>query len=165
MTGPGYSIGGYITRSNMNPPLSNLDIQVDPYWMLLGDTADDASTAGSPGVEIGLTTHKKVYASSPYVAGSQLVLATPDNSPLSLRLICDGGGDINQAMDDAGVICQAVSQQLTYQVVLNYDVTQLGWNCYTGDYQIAINQLWLFGYLLPVYLAMDKDPTPVFGPI
>jgi len=161
-------ISGFITRSNMPTPQANLPIQVDPYWTLLGDTQAAADMSTANGVAPALSAHKFVWANSPYVAGQQLVLATPDNSTLVLRLICDGDS-MADAQAIATEIIEAVTQQLTYQVSLTYDTGEnaatYAWNCYTADYEVAFNQLLYFGYLLPLYLTMQRDPTPVSGPV
>ncbi len=161
---PSYSISGFITRSNLASPLANLPIQVDPYWMLLGDTSEDASVSRSAGVTPALSTHKTQWADSPYVSGKQLVLATPDNSTLDLRLICDGTS-MADAQTKAAAIITAVTQQMVFEVSLTYDTAVYAWTCYLGDYQVAFNQLHFFGYLLPLYVTLPRDPTPLSGPV
>ncbi len=160
----GYTIGGHISRGNMSPPLSDLAIQVDPYWTLLGDESIDASTSSQAGLSPAISAHKKVWADSAYVAGKQMMLATPDNSMLDLRLAIDG-----DSMADAETkltpIIEAVTLQMTFQVILTFDTAIYGWNCYTADYEVAWNQLHYFAYLVPLYLTMDRDPTPVSGPV
>jgi hypothetical protein len=164
MSGPGYSISGFITRSNLASPLSPLAIQADPYWTLLGDTSDDATISESPGVAPGLSALKQVWADSSYVAGQQLVLSVPDNSTLDLRLICDGDS-MADAQTKAAEIIVAITQQLVFEVSLTFDTATYAWNCYTGVYEVAFNQLHYFGYLLPLYVSLTRDPTPVSGPI
>ncbi len=164
MSGPGYSISGFISRGNMSPPLSNLAIQADPYWGLLGDTSEDASTSSQAGFAPAISQHKRVWADSAYVAGQQMVLATPDNSTLDLRLICDGTS-LADAQTKAGLIIAAITQQMTFEVSLTFDTATYAWNCYLGDYEIAFNQVHFFGYLLPLYVSMPRDPTPVSGPV
>lgn len=160
----GYTIGGYITRTNMSPALSNLDIQADPYWTLLGDTSDDSTISTSPGVNPALSVHKKVWADSAYVAGRQLMLATPDNSTLDLRLLVDGVS-MADVQTKLATIIEAVTRQITFQVILQFDSAYYGWSCYTADYQVGFAQVHYFGLLAPLYLMMDRDPTPVQGPI
>lgn len=165
MSGPvGYPISGFITRANLAVPLADLPIQADPFWTLLGDTSADASSSTSAGVEPGISVHKTTWADSKYVAGQQLVLATPDLSNLNLRLICDGDSMLD-AQTKAAEIIVAVTQQLNYQVSLTFDTATYAWNCFLGDYEVAFNQVHYFGYLLPIYLALPRDPTPVAGPV
>jgi hypothetical protein len=160
----GYLVGGFISRSNMSPPQDDLPIQADPYWNLLGGTSADASMTSSEGVMAGLSVHKQVWANSAYVAGQQLVLATPDNSTLDLRLLIDGDSQ-EDMQSKAATIIAAVTQQMTYEVSLTYDTAIYAWLCYTADYQVAFNQLGFFGNLLPLYITAMRDPTPLSGPV
>jgi hypothetical protein len=117
-----------------------------------------------PGVEPTQSTTKYVWASSPYVAGQQPVLATPDNAQLNLRLIIDGTSFADLETKVAPII-QAIRGQLSFQVSVSFDAWTSTWACYTGDYLVAMNQLWMFGYLCPMYLTLPRDPTPIAGPI
>lgn len=164
MSGPGYTISGTISRGNMSPPLSDLAISADPYWSLLGDDSDDASISTSAGVMPGISAHKKIWADSAYVAGKQLVLATPDNSTLDLKLLVDGTS-MSDVETKLTTIIQAVTLQLTFQVSLTFDTAVYAWTCWTADYQVGFNQVHYFGFMAPLYLSMDRDPTPISGPI
>jgi hypothetical protein len=157
------AVTGYITRSNLPSPLSDLAINVDPLWLLSGDASDDASVSRSAGYTPGPSQLKRVWADSPFVAGQQQVLATPDNSTLDLRLLIDGANETAIATS-AGLVITAVTKQQTFQV--SYTAGSVTWtrNCYTGVFQVAFNQLHLFGGRLPLYVSMPCDPTPVAGP-
>lgn len=157
-------ISGYISRANLPSPLPNLDIQVDPYWTLMGDDQEAADQSTAAGVAPAISAHKFVWADSPYVAGQQLVLATLDNSTLDLRLVVDGDS-MEDAQTKLAAIIEAVGQQATYVVSLTFDAATYAWNCYTGDWQVAFNQLHYFGYLPPLYLHLPRDATPVSGPL
>jgi hypothetical protein len=158
------AISGTITRANLPSPLGPLDILVDPYWGILGDEAEAADLSQQAGVTAAVSTQKQVWADSPYVAGKQLVLATPDNSTLDLRVLIDGSSMADLETKVATLIT-AVRQQLTFTVQVNFDAASYAWNCFTADYSVAWNQLYLFGFLLPVYLTMARDPTPLLGPV
>ena len=158
----GVAMSGYITRSALG--LANLPIFVDPYWPILGDNAEAADTSQHSGVVPTQSTTKYVWADSPFVAGKQLVLATPDNAILDLRLVIDG-----TSMADAQAklvpIIRAIRNQVTFQVSITLDTATYAWNCYAGDYLVAINQLFMFGYLVPLYITLPRDPTPALGPV
>jgi hypothetical protein len=158
------AISGTITRANLPSPLSPLSILIDPYWGTLGDDSEDASSGGSAGVTLGMSAQKMVWADSPYVAGKQLVLATPDNSTLDLRVMVNGTS-MADLQTKAITLIQAVRNQSNFTVQVNFDAASYAWNCYTADYNVAWNQLYLFGFLLPVYVSMIRDPTPVLGPV
>lgn len=164
------TVTGYITRSNLPSPLANLTITVDPLWLLPGDASQDASISMSPGVQAAQSVVRYTWAQSPFVAGSQLVHAVQDNSSLDLRLICDGGGNLADAQSYASEVITAVTGQQTFQVSLTWDsglpdtVTNT-WNCYMGTYLAAFNQLYTFGYTLPLYISCPRDPTPAAGGI
>lgn len=163
-----FTQSGFITRSNLPTPLPNLAILVDPYWPLLGDDQAAADMSSAPGIIPTQSTLKTVWADSPYVAGKQLVLATPDNATLDLRLAIDGDSMLD-AKNKIAPIIQAIRQQLTFEVSITFnsgdgDATY-AWNCYTGDYLVAFNQLHYFGYLVPMYLTLPRAPIPVAGPI
>lgn len=155
---------GYITRSNLNPAQGHLGILVDPYYPLLGDTSDAADSSSEAGVAPAQSALKTVWASSPYVAGQQLVLATPDNSTLTLRLLVRGADMIDMS-DALRSIIQAIRTQLTFNVVVEYQTAVFAWKCYTGDYLVAINQLFYFGNLAPLYVSLPRTPYPLSGPI
>jgi hypothetical protein len=158
------AVSGFITRANLATPLDPLPILVDPYNMILGDDADAADMSMQAGVMPGQSATKYVTADSPYVAGQQVVLATPDNTTLDLRLIIDGDS-FADLMPLVAPIIQAVRDQLSFQVSVSFDGWTSTWACYSGDYLVALNQLFLFGYLCPMYLTMPRDPTPIAGPI
>jgi hypothetical protein len=158
------AVSGYITRANLSPPQGPLAIFVDPYWPLMGDDSDSADSSSNAGITPGISTLKTVWADSPYVAGKQLVLATPDNSTLDLRLIIDGTSMLD-AQNKIRPIVEAIRKQLSFEVSLTMDAATYTWNCWTGDYQIAFNQLHLFGYLVPLYLTLPRAPIPVAGPV
>ena len=158
------AVSGFITRSNLPTPLPDLPILVDPYWPLLGDDADSADMSQQAGVTPTQSATKYVWADSPYVAGQQLVLATPDNAVLDLRLIIDGDSMIDMQTKIAPIIA-AIRNQLSFTVSVSFDAATYAWNCWSGDYLVAINQLWFFGYLCPMYLTLPRDPTPVSGPV
>jgi hypothetical protein len=165
MSGPNdVAIAGEITRANLSPPLSPLPILVDPYWPLLGDDSDAADEASHSGVTPTISALKTVWADSPYVAGKQLVLATPDNATLDLRLIIDGTSMADMQAKIAPIIA-AIRGQLSFQVTISFDAAVYTWNCWTGDYQVAMNQLWMFGYLCPLYLTLPRSPIPIAGPV
>lgn len=111
-----------------------------------------------------LTVHKNVWANSPYVAGQQLVLNTPDNSTLVLRCIVVGESEADMQAK-VGTLVQAVTQQMAYQISLTFDAATYAWNCYTADVQVAFNQFFMFAFIAPVYITCPRDPTPVSGPI
>jgi hypothetical protein len=158
------TVSGHITRANLPSPLANLAIEVDPYWLLPGGGTDDATINMSAGLEPSISALKYVWADSPFVAGQQLVLATPDNAQLTLRMVCDGTS-LADAQTKAAAIITAIRQQMTFTVSLTFDAATYAWNCYTGDYQVAFNQLHIFGYCLPLYVTLPRDPTPVSGPV
>jgi hypothetical protein len=161
----GYSISGYITRANMpGGALPNLPIFVDPYWPILGDNSEAADTAMHAGMTPTQSVTKSVWADSPYVAGKQLVLATPDNAMLDLRLVIDGTSMLD-AQNKIGPIRDAIKKQINFTVSMTLDTATYAWSCYTGDYLVAFNQLHLFGYLVPMYVTMPRDPTPLLGPV
>lgn len=164
MSGPGYTVGGYITRSNMSPAQANLDIQADPYWTLLGDTSADASISTSAGVQPAMSAHKRTWADSAYVAGKQMTLATPDNSVLDVKLLVDGTS-MEDLSTKLSTIIAAVTQQMTFQIVFLFDTAYYGWNCYTADYQVGFNQVHYLGLLAPLYISAERDPTPIYGPV
>jgi hypothetical protein len=168
MSGPGPTtdvyMAGYITRANLSPPQGPLDIFIDPYWPLLGDDADAADTSMHAGVTPAISALKTVWADSPYVAGKQLVLATPDNSTLDLRLIIDGDSMADMQAKIAPIV-EAIRNQLSFQVSVTFDDAIYTWQCWTGDYEVAMNQLWMFGYLCPLYLTLPRSPIPIAGPI
>jgi hypothetical protein len=156
------AVSGFITRANLPTPLPDLPILVDPYWPLLGDDAGSADMSQQAGITPTQSATKYVWADSPYVAGQQLVLATPDNAVLDLRLIIDGDS-MADAQAKIGPIVTAIRNQLSFTVSVSFDAATYAWNCWSGDYLIAMNQLFMFGYLVPLYLT--RDPTPVSGPI
>jgi hypothetical protein len=157
-------MSGFITRANLPTPLPDLEILVDPYWPILGDDAAAADMSMQAGIMPGQSATKYVWADSPYVAGQQLVLATPDISTLDLRLVIDGDSMLD-AQTKIGPIITAIRQQLSYTVSVTFDAATYAWNCWSGDYEIAMNQLFMFGYLVPLYLTLPRDPTPVSGPV
>ena len=158
------AMSGYITRANLPTPLPNLKIFVDPYWPILGDNAEAADMSQHAGVTPTQSTLKTVWADSPYVAGKQLVLATPDNAMLDLRLVIDGTS-MADAQTKIAPIVTAIRDQLSFTVSVSFDAATYAWNCYTGDYLVAMNQLFMFGYLVPLYLTLPRDPTPAAGPV
>jgi hypothetical protein len=161
----GYTISGSITRQNMpGGAQPDLPIFVDPYPMILGDTSEAADTSAHAGVTPTQSTLKTVWADSPYVEGKQLVLATPDNATLDLRLVIDGTS-MADAQSKIGPIVNAIRQQLTYTVTMTIDTATYAWYCWTGDYLVAFNQLHLFGYLVPLYLTLPRNPRPALGPV
>jgi hypothetical protein len=164
MSEPFVVMSGFITRSNLATPLPDLPIFVDPYWPIMGDDADAADMSMQSGIMPGQSATKYVWADSPYVAGQQLVLATPDISTLDLRLVIDGDSMLD-AQNKIAPIIQAVRNQLSFTVSVTFDEATYAWNCWNGDYLVAINQLWMFGYLVPMYLTLPRDPTPVSGPV
>ena len=157
------SASGYITRSNLPSPLGNLAIVADPLWLLTGDTSSDASVTTGAGVALGQSAMKYVWADSPFVRGKQLVNAVPDNSTLDLRIACDGHGSLASALTLAASIVTAITQQMTFQVSITGDTATTTWNCYPGTYLPAFNQMYWFGYELPLYVSLPRDPTPVAG--
>jgi hypothetical protein len=158
-------MSGYITRTNMpGGALPNLDILVDPYWPILGDSSEAADASTHAGIMPGQSAMKQVWADSPYVKGKQLVLSTPDNAPLDLRLVIDGSS-MADAQTKIAPIVAAITEQLIYTVSVSFDAATYAWNCYTGTYLIAMNQLFMFGYLVPLYIAAQRDPTPATGPV
>jgi hypothetical protein len=159
------SISGTISRANLSTPLSPLDILVDPYWGILGDDQVSAENSTAAGVNPTVSSLKTVWADSPYVAGKQLVLATPDNAILDLRLIIDGDGTQLGMQEAIAPIVTAIREQLSFQVSITFDAATYTWNCWTGDYLVAMNQLWVFGYLVPMYLTLPRAPIPVVGPV
>jgi hypothetical protein len=159
------ALAGYISRANLPTPLANLPILVDPYNMILGDQSEAADASMKPGIEPTQSVTKYITASSPYVPGSQVVLATPDNATLNLRLIIDGGGSFAGLEAQVAPIIQAIRGQLSFQVSVSFDAWVSTWACYSGDYLVAMNQLWMFGYLCPMYLTLPRDPIPIAGPI
>jgi hypothetical protein len=158
------AVSGFITRANLPTPLDDLPILVDPYNMIMGDDADSADMSQQAGITAGQSATKYVWADSPYVAGQQLVLATPDNSTLDLRLVIDGDSMLD-AQEKIAPIVAAIRNQLSFTVSVSFDAATYAWNVYSGDYLIAMNQLFMFGYLVPLYITMPRDPTPVSGPI
>ena len=158
------ALSGFISRANLPTPLPDLPIQVDPYWAILGDQSEAADASMKPGIEPTQSVTKYITASSPYVAGSQVVLATPDNAMLNLRLIIDGTSFADLEAKVTPII-QAIRGQLSFQVSVSFDAWVSTWAVYTGDYLLAMNQLFLFGYLAPLYLTLPRDPTPLAGPI
>jgi hypothetical protein len=158
------AISGFISRSNLATPLDDLPILVDPYWGIMGDDADAADMSMQAGVMPGQSATKYVWADSPYVAGQQLVLATPDITTLDLRVMIDGDSMLD-AQTKIVPIVQAIRDQLSYTVSVTFDEAVYTWSCWSGDYLIAMNQLFLFGYLVPMYLTLPRDPTPAMGPI
>jgi hypothetical protein len=155
---------GYITRSNLPSPQGNLTIFIDPYWALVGDDQDAADSSVRNGIEPAQSALKMVWADSPFVAGKIPVLATPDNSTLNLRLIIDGTS-MADAQSKIAPIIQAIRGQLSYQVSVTLDSATYTWLCYTGDYTVAFNQMHTFGYLVPMYLSLPRNPVPVAGPV
>lgn len=158
------TLQGYISRANLNPPLGHLGILITPYWPLLGDTQDAADMSSAAGIAPGQSALKTVWASSPYVAGQQLVLATPDNSTLDMRLVVRGDSMVD-AQDQLRPIIQAIRTQLTYNVSVTFQSATYTWACYTGTYLIAFNQLHFFGYLVPLYVTLPRTPYPISGPV
>jgi hypothetical protein len=158
------ALAGYISRANLPTPLANLPILVDPYNMILGDQSEAADASMKPGIEPTQSVTKYITASSPYVPGSQVVLATPDNATLNLRLIIDGTSFADLEANVTPII-QAIRGQLSFQVSVSFDAWVSTWACYCGDYLVALNQIFLFGYLCPMYLTLPRDPTPIAGPI
>lgn len=158
------AVSGFITRGNLPTPLPDLPILVDPYNMLLGDDSAAADMSQQAGIDPGVSVLKQVWADSPYVAGKQLVLATPDLATLALRLVIDGT-DMLDAQTKIKPIVDAIRNQLSFTVSVSFDAATYAWNCWTGDYEIAMNQLFMFGYLVPLYLNLPRDPTPAAGPV
>lgn len=155
---------GTITRSNLATPLADLGILVDPYWPLVGDDSEAADASMKAGLEVSQSAHKYVWANSPFVAGQLPVLATPDNSTLNLRLVIDGES-FADAQSKIAPIVVAITQQIEYTVSVTFDDAPYSWTCYTGDYEVAFNQLHYYGYLVPMYLTLPRAPIPVAGPI
>ena len=155
---------GYITRSNLASPLTPIDIFVDPYWAIMGDDQPAADMSMMAGVAPAQSALKSVWADSPYVAGKQLVLATPDNSTLDLRIIIDADS-MTDAQAKLGPIIQAVRDQISYTVSLSLTGATYTWSCYSGTYLVAFNQLFLFGYYVPLYLSLPRAPVATAGPI
>lgn len=165
MSNPGtYAISGYITRANLVTPQPPLDILVDPYWPLLGDDEAAADFSMEPGIAPQQSAQKQVWANSPYVAGQQLVLAVPDNAVLDLRLIVHGD-NMTQVETYLSHLIQAIRTQMAYTISVTIQTATFTWACFTGTYLVAFNQLFFFGYLLPVYLTCQRTPIPVAGPI
>ncbi len=161
---PTFAISGHITRLNLTPSQTPLPILVDPYWPLLGDDEDAADMSMEAGINPAQSKLKAVWANSPYVAGQQLVLAVPDNSKLALRLVVDGA-DMVSVQSSVASIIQAIRTQIAFQVSITLQTATYTWNCYTGTYLVSFNQLFYFGYLLPIYLTIPRTPIPVSGPV
>lgn len=157
-------ISGSITRSNLATPLAPLAIQISPFFVLTGDASLDASSASSNGVILGVSAFKYIWADSSYVAGKTLVLATPDNSTLDLKLVVSGTSQADAQTRVAEVIV-AITQQLAFQVALTFDDATWAWNCYSGIYEIAFNEMMFFANKIPLHVSMPRDPTPVSGPV
>jgi hypothetical protein len=157
-------VSGYITRSNLPSPLSNLAIVVDPYPLLPGDQSGDASSTSGAGLELGPSAQKTTWADSPFVNGKQLVSSVDDNSTLSLRILIDGTS-MADLQTKLGTLVTAIRQQMTFQVSVTLDAATYTWNCYRGDYSAGFNEMHLLSGRLPVYLTMPRDPTPVAGPV
>lgn len=153
-------VSGYITQSNLTTPLPNLEIQQTPYWVLGGDPSDRADTSTQNGFVPGLSVHKRVWADSPYVQGQQLVLATPDNSTLILRMLVSGVSQLDMQNNLLALIT-AITEQLVFQVSLTFDSASYLYTVYTGDHEEASGgQLAQFGTNIgvPVYLTLPRDP-------
>jgi len=159
-----YAISGYITRTNLSPAQGHLDILVDPFWPLLGDTESAADMSMMPGIAPQQSKLKAVWANSPYVAGQQLVMAVPDNSTLDLRLIVHGESMV-EVQTYLKELIQAIRTQMAYTVSVTMQTATYAWNCYVGTYLVAFNQLFYFGYLLPLYVKLPRTPIPAAGPI
>lgn len=157
-------ISGSITRSNLATPLSPLAIQISPFFVLTGDASLDASSGSGNGVIPAISVFKYIWADSAYVAGKQLVLATPDNSTLDLKLLVSGTSQ-GDAQTQVGDVIVAISQQLAFQVSLTFDDATWAWNCYSGTYEIAFNEMMFFANKIPLHVSMPRDPTPVSGPV
>ncbi len=157
------SVNGYITRANLVPAQANLPILASPYWTLLGDEASAADQSSSSGIDAAISAHKYIWADSPYVAGQLPVLATPDNSTLALRILCNGPS-LDVAQTQAAAVIQAITGQLSYIVSITLGAATWAWECYTGNYQVAFNQLYYFGSYLPLYVFLPRNPVPVSGP-
>jgi hypothetical protein len=165
MAGPSIAMSGFITRDNLiTGALPALEILVDPYWPIMGDTAEAADVSMHAGVVPAQSATKYVWADSPYVRGKQLVLATPDNSTLDLRLVIDGTSMLDMQAKIAPIIT-AIRDQTAFVVAIAFDGASYAWSCYTGDYLVAMNQLFMFGYLCPLYVTLPRDPTPFVGPV
>jgi hypothetical protein len=158
------AVSGFITQGNLPTPLPDLPILVDPYNMILGDDAQAADMSQQAGITPAQSALKTVWADSPYVSGKQLVLATPDITTLDLRLVIDGDSMLD-AQTKIAPIVNAIRNQLSFTVSVSFDAATYAWNCWTGDYLVAMNQLFMFGYLVPMYLTLPRDPTPAAGPI
>jgi hypothetical protein len=152
-------VAGSITRSNLPTPLSPLVLQANPYWVLMGDADDKADVSTQNGFVPGLSAHKQTWADSPYVSGKQLVLSTPDNSTLVLRMLVEDTSQLAMQNDIVALVT-AVSEQLVYEVNLTFDSASYTYVCYSGDYQMALGgQLSQFAFWCPLYLILPRDPA------
>jgi hypothetical protein len=168
------TISGYITRSNMpttdDPstglPWTNLEIAVAPYYFAPGDDSFQADNSTQNGVSPNVSVHQQIWADSPVVPGKQLVYSKPDNSELILRLLIKGSS-MADAQTKLAAIINAVTLQLSYTVVVEFDTAPIQWTCYTGDYQVAYNEVYMIGYLPPLYLDLPCAPgypVPLVAP-
>lgn len=162
---------GFITRSNLPSPLSNLTICASsgPIYALQGDQQEAADSSSLAGIGPSLSARKYVWASSPFVAGQQPVLATPDNSTLDLRLSLFGSSFKHCLTTLAAEVITAISTQMAYQVSVTVGTGggagTMTWNCFPGVYQVAINQYVEFANILPIYVSLPRTPIPAAGPV
>jgi hypothetical protein len=158
------NISGSISRSNLASPTTPLAINVSPFFFLTGDASIDAANASQNGVAPAASAMKYVWADSSYVAGKVLVLATPDNSMLDLKLLVSGTS-MADAQTQVGKVITAISQQLSFQISLTFDSATYTWNCYSGVYQIAFNEMHFYANKIPLHISCPRDPTPASGPV
>lgn len=152
-------VSGYITQTSLGLP--NLTLQANPYWVLSGDNSDKADTSTQNGFVPGQSAKKQVWADSPFVRGKQLVLSTPDNSTLVLRMLVEDSTQLAMQNDIAALVT-AISDQLSYTVNLTFDSASYTYSCYSGDYTMALGgQMSQFAFWCPLYLILPMDPTVI----
>lgn len=144
------AVTAFVTRSNLNPPLADLDLN------------DGANFVLAKSVRVGAVAWRREAATSPFVHGRIPVHETQDAAESSIEVYVLGG--THAALHtNLSTLLDAFTKQYTYELRLNVEGQSYHWNCERADYEVGFATETLNARLLPVSLSFYRHPTPVTG--
>lgn len=133
----------------------DLEIQrADDTWLSLNDGINYKVAADS--FETSAIQYRRTEVTSPYVGGSFLVHAVPQNAMETVQVYCYGASFF-AAQTNVTNLINAIAQ-LRYQVRKSVADTVYTYSCYTADYSVTGSNVYVASKMIPVTLQIPRLP-------
>lgn len=128
-------------------------------WLNLNDGIN--YKVGAASFNESATQLRRTEVTSPYVAGSFLVHAVPQNVVETIEIYCYGS-TYAQAAANARAVIEAFSQ-ITFQVKQSIDSGTYTYECNAADYSVKGNNTYVNSKMIPITFQFQRQPNPTFS--